>query len=196
MKTREKYDELVKKYLAEYKITSGLITDGLVKIGIIPKKMGWGECTFVFTGHHIVCFGDVETYSWNCTWDTAKNIVSGSCNAGNFGYLSSKLEHSHELMKFDFDDKVMDEIRKEIILNNGFDENELKEFNEKWEENYYMVESVDKNRLGGLDEFFDEMGVDDAYEYYHYFEDYPDHYYCAMAMLRCIEDHFEKEQLK
>lgn len=196
MKTRDKYDELVKKYLTEYKITSSLITDGLVKIGIIPKKDGWGECTFIFTGCHIVCFGDVQAYTWDCTWDTAKNIVNGSCNASNFGYLSSKLEHKEDLMEFEFDDKTMDEIRKEIIRASDFSSYKRRKFNEKWKENYGMVASVEKNRLGGLDEFFDEMDIDDAYEYYHYFEDYPGHYYCAMAMLRCIEDYFEKEKLK
>lgn len=193
MKTRDRYDELVKQYLAEYKITSSLITDGLVKIGIIPKKQGWGECTFIFTGYHIVCFGDVETYSWNCTWDTAKNILNGSCHADNFSYLSSKLEHRHELMEFDFDDKTMDEIRKDIIEASGFNSYRRRKFNEKWKENLYLLESVEKNRLGGLDEFFYEMDVDDAYEYYHYFQDYQGHYYCAMAMLRCIEDYFVKE---
>lgn len=195
MKNPEKYDELVKKYLAEYKITNCLITDGLVKLDIIPER-GWGKCTFIFTGHHIICFGDVQTYSWHCTWDTAKEIVKGSCNARDFIYLSSKLEHRSELMEFVFSDETMEKIKEEIIGNNAFDEDELKDFNEKWEENYYMVGEVDKYRLDGLDEFFSEMEVDDAYEYYHYFEDYPTHYYCAMAMLKCIEDHFGKEKQK
>lgn len=194
MKTPEEYDELVKEYLVEYKITNCFLTDGLVKIDIIPKKVGWGKCTFVFTGHHIICFGDVDSYSWNCTWDTAEDIVKGSCNASNFGYLSSKLEHKAELMEFYFNEETMEKIKKEIIGYNDFDEAELKDFNEKWEDNHYLLEEVDKHRLGNLDEFFSEMEIDDAYEYYHYFEDYPAHYYCAMAMLRCIEDYFGKEK--
>lgn len=189
---KDKYEKLVSQYLSEFEIKDTLIAEGLVKVDIVPRKEGWGICTFVFAGHHIVCFGDVESYAWDCSWDTPAQIQRGSCNASNFSYLSSKLEHRHDLMLFNFNSKTMGEIKEEIIEANDFDGEELEEFNEKWEDNSYLLGSVEKNRLGGLDEFFSEMGIDDAYEYYYRFEEYPDHYYCAMAMLRCIEEHFSK----
>ena len=188
-----RYEDLLKKYLAEYKIVDVVKADGFVKVGIVPRKDLWGVCTFVFTGHHILCCGDVQSYSWNCTWDTAARILEGNCYASQFDYLQGKWEHSHELKEFDFSYEVMDKIKKDIIDSSDFDEDGLIEFKRRWIDNYFLLGDVEGRRLGGLDEFFEILGVDDAYEYYGRFERLPDHYLCAVAMLRCIEDHFRKE---
>lgn len=191
--TDEKYLGYVEQYLKNYKIRNVSIYPDLVRVDMVPGK-DWATCTFIFTQHHIACFGDVSAYTWNVTWNAAEQIKKGNCNASNFGYLAGKLEHSHELKTFEFSYEVMNKIKN--YLTEDMSDNKKTEFNKKWDYNYYLLLSVDKYRLNGLDEFFNEMNVSDAYEFYSWFEDYPPHYYLAVAMLRCIEHYFKNQEEK
>ena len=193
--TNTDYQRYLDKFLAGYKIANVEIYPGLVRVDMRPSEH-WSICTFIFTENYITCFGDVDSFTWRTTWNAAKAIQQGTCNADNFYYLSEKLEHSNELKEFEFSDDIMEEIKKDIIDYHDFEDDDLKEFNEKWEENYDLIGYVDKHRIGGLDNFFEELEVDDYYEYYSRFEDYPVHYYMAVAMLRCIEDYFSKKEEK
>ena len=186
------YEKILNDVLEQHEIVEVKEYDDIVKVIIIPKKQGWGRCVFLFCRNFITCFGDVETFSWCCTWDTVNAIKNGNTNAKNFGYLAGKLEHSHELKEFNFSDEKMEEIKEE--LTEDLDDDELKEFNEKWEENYYMLGDVDVHRLGGLDDFFSKLDVGDYWEYYSRFEELPAHYYYAVAMLRCIENYFRERK--
>ena len=191
-KDKEDYQRYLSKFLREYKVLNVLIQSNLVRVDMIPEEKNWGKCTFIFTENHITCFGDVSSYTWRTTWNAAEQIQIGNCNACNFSYLAEKLEHSQELKEFEFSDAIMEEIKKDIIDYYGLEGNELEEFNEKWDENYDLIGYVDKHRINGLDDFFEVLEVDDYCEYYSKFEHLPEHYYLAVAMLRCIEDYFSK----
>lgn len=185
----EKYKEIVKRYLSEYEIEKVDELPDLVRVDIRPCKIGWGICTFIFTKKVIACFGDVEAFTWHTTWDAVSKIKDGNCYARDTQYLIGKLEHKDLLEEFEFDEDVMKEIKGE--LSEDLDEDELEEFNEKWDDNEYLLGDIDKYHLDKLDEFFEEIGVSDGWEYYSRFEELPNHCYCAVAMLRCIEDYFK-----
>lgn len=186
------YKEIVKEYLSEYEIEKVDELPDLIRVAIRPCKRGWGRCIFILDYHHITCFGDVEAFTWNVTWDAASQIKRGNCYAKDFPYLTEKLEHKNRLEEFKFDEKVMEGIKEE--LTEEMDEDELDEFNEKWGDNEYLLDDISEYHLDKLDEFFEEMNVSDGWEYYSRFEDLPYHYYCAVAMLRCIEDYFENRE--
>ena len=192
----DRYDELVKRYLKEHKIKHVDVLPNLVRVDIVPSRDGWSVCTFIFTERHIACFGDVEAYTWQTTWNAAEAIKEGNCNAKDFRYLLGKLEHKAELAEFIFSDAAMDEIKKRIIEGYDYKDELLDDFNKAWDENYYLLYNVDEHRIEGLDRFFEELDIFDAYEYYDEFEHLPSHYYCAVAMLRCIEEYFKKESEK
>jgi len=185
--TDEEYGRILKEFREGFKISSVEELPDLVKVDIRPRK-DWGICTFVFCRRHIVCFGDVTSFSWRVTWDAAAQIKLGNCNANNIPYLSGKLENKNRLERFEFSDSEMDAIKAEC--SEGLEGEELAEFEERWKENYWLLGDVDEYRLNGLDEFFREVGIVDAWEYYPRFQELPAHYYCAVAMLRCIEDYF------
>lgn len=193
--TDSTFNRILEKFLANYKVENVVDIPGLVRVDINPNKAeGWQTCTFIFTENHIVCFGDVSSYTWRTTWDAAEGIRHGHCNADNFYYLTEKLEHAQELKEFEFSDDVMDEIKKDIIEYYGLEGKKLKEFNKNWDDKYYLLSGVDKWRINGLDEFFEELDIDDYYEYLNRFEYYPDHYYLAVIMLRCIEKYFKEHK--
>ena len=189
------YQRYVERFLNGYEVVNVETYPNLVRVDLIPEQgHGWQKCTFIFTEKYIACFGDVSSFTWRTTWNAAEAIKKGCCNAKEFSYLAEKLEHSHDLKEFEFSDEVMDSIKSYLI--EGLDEDELKEFNEKWEENYELIGYVDKYRINSLDDFFEAMEVDDYYEFYSWFEHLPAHYYLAVAMLRCIEDYFSKKEAK
>lgn len=188
----ENYERIAKRFLSEYEVIKTVVVPGFVKVDICPAKEGWGVCTFIFSERFITCFGDVSAYTWRCTWDTAESILKGNCYTRNYMYLSEKLEHSSRLERFDSDlmMETLEKLKKERL--EDMDEDEKEEFLDQWEENEYMLDDVDEHRLNGVDDFFDAMGMDCAWEYYSHFFKLPNHYDCAVAMLCCIEDYFGK----
>jgi len=186
----KEYQMYVNKFLKEYEIISVKKYHNLVRVDLRPGEH-WSKCTFIFTENHIACFGDIAAYTWRTTWNAAKFILQGTCNAKDFLYLSEKLEHYSELKEFEFSDEIMKKIKE--YLTDGLEEDELEEFNKKWDDNYYLLYNVDEHRLNELDEFFEELGVDDYYEFYSWFQHLQDRYYIAVAILRCIEDYFSKQ---
>ena len=170
-------------------------TNDLVKV--VCTARNFRPTTFIFSGYHITCFGDIAPFTWHCTWKTAEQILLGKCYADNPGYLTGKLEHKSELKEFDEDLFVnkMEEIKQDYL--NDFDtEEEKEEFLEKWEDNDYLLSDVDGNRLGNLDDFFSELEIDDYYEYYDDFFKLPDHYNCALEFLVAIENYFKERNNK
>lgn len=193
--TTEEYDKLVKEYLGEYQIKKVEDYQDIVRVDIIPRKTGWGICTFLFTDGAILCYGDVDSFTWATTWDAAREIKKGNCHADDFGYLSGKLQHRNELECLDMSEKHR-QLLKEALLDDLTEFQTKKEIEEKWNENKYLLDKVDEHRMGKLDEFLEKMGAEDVYEYHTYVYDLPVHYYCAVAMLRCIENYFSKKSLE
>ena len=168
-------------------------TNNLVKVVVTADY--FSPTTFIFSGHHIACFGDIQAFTWQCSWDTAKQILLGNCYAKNKMYITSKLEHKSQLCEWDDDlfNKEMEEIKKELL--NDFDTMEERdEFIEKWEYNEYLLYGVDGHRLNGLDEFFENLDIGDYYEYYDRFFKLPDQYECAIEFLITIEEYFQKNR--
>jgi len=173
------------------KIEKVIQADDLVKVVLTAD--GWMPTTFIFTGNHITCFGDIDSFTWSCTWNTAQQILLGNCYAKQSYYLTEKLEHKSQLLEWDDDlfNKEMQEIKEDLL--NDFDTAEERdEFIQDWEDNEFLLYGVDGHRLNGLDEFFENIGVEDYYEYYERFYRLPDHYQCAIEFLRAIEDYFKK----
>lgn len=179
------------KYLKEYKIVEELITDNLVKVAVINRS--WQPVHFIFSDNYIMCYGDIQSFTWWCTWATAKEILLGNCYADDTYYLTGKLEHKQELKEFDYDRfiKKMDEIKEDYL--SDLEGNEKEEFLEKWNDNEYLLDDVDGYRLGGLDEFFNELEIYDYYDYYDDFYKLPTQYDVALEMLYVIQQHFEKK---
>lgn len=179
------------QYLKEYKIVEELITDNLVKVAVINRS--WQPVHFIFNDNYIVCYGDIQSFTWQCTWNTAKQILLGNCYADNPFYLTEKLEHHRELQEFDYDlfIKKMDEIKEDYSY--SLDDDEKDEFLEKWDDNEYLLADVDGYRLGNLDEFFNEVDISDYYEYYDDFYKLPVHYNIALEMLYVIQKYFEEK---
>ena len=167
-------------------------TNDLVKV--VVTATNFMQTTFIFSGYHITCFGDIAPFTWHCSWKTAKQILLGNCYADNPYYLTEKLEHKTELKEFDEDLFVnkMEEIKQEC-LDSCDTEEEKDEFLEKWEDNDYLLSDVDGNRLGNLDDFFNELEIDDYYEYYDDFFKLPDHYNYALEFLKEIEKYFKEK---
>ena len=173
------------------KIEKVIKADDLVKV--ILTADGWMPTTFIFSGNHITCFGDIQAFTWQCTWKTAQQILLGNCNAKNTFYLTEKLEHKSQLCEWDDDlfNKEMEEIKEEFLDELDTDE-ERDAFIENWEDNKYLLNDVDGHRLSDLDEFFENIGTIDYYEYYDRFYKLPDQYQCAIEFLKAIEDYFEQ----
>ena len=168
-------------------------TNDLVKV--VVKADFFQPTTFIFSGYHITCFGDIAAFTWQCTWRTAEQILLGNCYATNPFYLTGKLEHKTELREWDEDSffKKMEEIKLDYL--ESFDTDEEKdEFLEKWEENEYLLSGVDGYRLSGVDDFFEEMEIQDAYEWYSDFYKLPDQYNCALEFLVAIENYFKERR--
>lgn len=173
------------------KIKSVYKTDNLVKVVVTAD--GWQSSTFIFSDYHIICYGDIESFTWNCTWNTANEILQGNCYAKDSSYLTRKLEHKNELKHFDEDCfKAKIKEIKEDLLNSFDDEEEKIEFVEKWNENDYLLDDVDGYRLGNVDTFFENLGIEDYYEYYDVFYELPKHYYFALEFLEAIENYFKE----
>ena len=188
----KEYQMYVNKFLKEYEIIDVKKYHNLVRVDLRPGKH-WSKCTFIFTENYITCFGDIAAYTWRTTWNAAKFVLQGACNAKDFQYLAGKLEHYNDFKEFEFSDKIMKKVKD--YLTNDLEEDELEEFNKKWDDNYYLLSDVDEHRLNGLDEFFQELGVDDYYDFYSWFQHLQDRYYIAVAILRCIEDYFSKQSI-
>ena len=180
------------QYLKEYKIVEELITDNLVKVAVINRS--WQPVHFIFSDYYILCYGDIDTFSWMCTWKTAQQILLGNCYADNPFYLTGKLEHKQDLKQFDEDKyiKKMDEIKEEWL--SELDDKRKEEFLEKWNDNEYLLDDVDGYRLGNLDEFFNELEISDYYEYYDDFYKLPVHYDIALEMLYVIQEYFKNKK--
>ena len=176
------------------KIKEVIQAKDLVKVIVTADY--FSPVTFIFSGHHIACFGDIEAFVWDCTWNTAESILKGVCYASDPLYLTRKLEHRCELKEFDeecFTNK-MNEIREECL--ESFDtEEEREEFLAKWKDNDYLLHNIDGYHLGDLDEFFYNMDILDYYEYYDDFYKLPAHYDCALEFLVAIENYFKKQTL-
>lgn len=167
--------------------------DNLVKVVVTAD--GWQPTVFIFSDYHIICYGDIESFTWGCTWNTADEILKGNCYAKNPSYLTGKLEHKSELKQFDDDcfQAKMKEVKEELL--NSFDEDEEKiEFEEKWNDNEYLLDDVDGYRLGNVDTFFDNLDIEDYYEYYDDFFKLPVHYECALEFLKAIENYFKENK--
>lgn len=166
-------------------------TNDLVKV--VVTATNFMPTTFIFSGRHITCFGDIDPFTWHCTWDTAPAILAGCCHASEPWYFTGKLEHKSELKEFDEDKfvKAMEDIKEEYL--SGFDtEEEREEFLEKWNDNEYLLSGVDGYRLGNLDDFFNELDISDYYEYYDDFYKLPAHYDYALEFLVAIENYFKE----
>ena len=162
-------------------------------VKVIVTADDFGPCTFIFSDRFITCFGDIESFTWDCTWKTAERIRQGYCAAENFQYLLSKLDHKERLMEFDQSlmEAKLEDIKKQVL--EDMDEDEREEFIEKWDGNEYLLSDVEEHRLGNLDDFFSELGIDDPYEYYEDFYKVPAHYRCAVGFLKAIENHFKEK---
>lgn len=166
-------------------------TNDLVKV--VVTATNFMPTTFIFSGRYITCFGDIDSFTWHCTWDTAPAILAGCCHASEPWYFTGKLEHKSELKEFDEDKfvKAMEDIKEEYL--SGFDtEEEREEFLEKWNDNEYLLSGVDGYRLGNLDDFFNELDISDYYEYYDDFYKLPAHYDYALEFLVAIENYFKE----
>ena len=152
--------------LKDLKIEKITETDNLLMVDLTAKY--FGPCHFVFTGKYITCFGDIESFTWFCTWDTKEEIKQGNCYAHNERYFTGKLEHKYELKEFDIElfEKAMEELKHEML-----------------------------SRLDGFDKFISEMEIDSETAYCALDNAYklPAHYYIAVEMLRFIEDYFKKK---
>lgn len=173
------------------KIKEVIQAKDLVKV--IVDADNFYPVTFIFSGYHIACFGDIESFVWSCTWRTAESILKGVCHASEPWYFTEKLEHKRELKEFDeecFMNK-MNEIKEDYL--EGFDtEEERTEFLKKWEDNEFLLHGIDGYRLGDLDEFFYDMDIQDYYEYYDDFYKLPAHYDYALEFLVAIENYFKE----
>lgn len=181
--------------IEDAKITKITETENLLMVDLTSKY--FGPCHFVFTGRYITCFGNIESFTWFCTWDTKEKIKQGNCYAHNEPYFLSKLEHKDELKDFDIGlfSKQMRELKK-TLLENAATKEKIDEIMDKWDENEYLLDKVACERLDGFDEFVKEMGLDIEYAYGVLNETYklPYHYYIAVEMLQFIEDYFKDKR--
>lgn len=179
--------------LKDLKIEKITETDNLLMVDLTAKY--FGPCHFVFTGKYITCFGDIESFTWFCTWDTKEEIKQGNCYAHNERYFTGKLEHKYELKEFDIElfEKAMEELKHEMLSTLDIDEKQ--DFIDKWDDNKYLLNKVDRERLDGFDKFISEMEIDSETAYCALDNAYklPAHYYIAVEMLRFIEDYFKKK---
>lgn len=181
------------KYLKNYKVIEEINIDNLVKMSVING--GWQPVHFIFSDNYITCYGDIQSFTWWCTWATAKQIILGNCYADDTFYLTGKLEHKQELKEFD-DDKFVEQMEeiKQVYLESCDNEEEKKEFQDKWEDNEYLLREIDGYRLGDLDIFFNNMEISDYYEYYDGFYKLPVQYDIALEMLLVIEEYFKQKK--
>jgi len=181
------------KYLKNYKVIEEINTDNLVKVSVING--GWQPVHFIFSDNYITCYGDISAFTWQCTWHTAEQIKIGRCWADEPWYLTEKLEHARELQQFDEDMFVskMEEIKQEY-LDECDTKKEKDEFLEKWEDNDYLLTDVGENRMGEVDTFFNNIGIDDWYDYYDSFFKLPVQYNIALEMLLVIEEYFKEKK--
>lgn len=181
--------------LEDLKIEKITETDNLLMIDLTAKY--FGPCHFVFTGKYITCFGDIESFTWFCTWDTKEEIKQGNCYAHNESYFLSKLKHEDELKEFDIElfEKAMEELKHEML--STLNEWEMDDYRDKWNENEYLLDNVDRERLDGFDEFIREMKIDSETAYCALDNAYelPRHYYIAVEMLQFIEDYFKNKKV-
>jgi len=185
----EKYEF---KHLKDYKIKEEIVSDNLVKVQILNK--GWQPVVFIFSNNYITCYGDIESFTWMCTWNTVEQILKGNCYANDSLYLLGKLEHKIELREFDYDEftKTMDTAKEDH--SSYLSESKKQEFLEKWESNQYLLDNVDGHRLDCVDEFFEAMEIEDYTEYYSHFFKMPVHYEIANEMLIAIENYFKERK--
>lgn len=180
--------------IEDAKITKITETDNLLMVDLTAKY--FGPCHFVFTSRYITCFGDIESFTWFCTWDTKEEIKQGNCYAHNEPYFLSKLEHKDELKEFDIElfEKAMEELKHEMLSTlNDWEMYDYYDYRDKWNENKYLLDKVDRERLDGFDEFIREMEIDSETAYCALDNAYklPARYYIAVEMLQFIEDYFK-----
>lgn len=180
--------------LENLKIKKITETDNLLMVDVTAKF--FEPCHFVFTDKYIICFGDIKSFTWFCTWDTKEEIKQGNCYTHDERYFMSKLEHEYELKEFDIElfKKAMTELKLETLSELTIDEKE--EFMDKWDENQYLLDNVNKERLDGFDEFIEEMEIDTETAYWALANAYklPRHCYVAVEMLQFIEDYFKNKK--
>lgn len=190
-------DEIVKKEYERFKDSNLTVlanTDKVLVVELNPQTSGFGKCTFSFIGRFITCTGDIQSYTLDCTWDTNKAILNGSTPRGA-DYLLGKMAHYHKLQEFDEDllNEKLQEIKETEIKN--LDEDEKNDFLSKWEEYDYLLHDIDNYHLSGVDDFFNKIGIDDAWEYYSSFYKLPYHCYIFIAMILVINDNLTKQIL-
>lgn len=180
--------------IKDLKISRITETDNLLMVDL--RATNFAPCHFVFTDNYITCFGDIESFTWFCTWNTKEEIKQGNCYAHNELYFASKLEHKAELKEFDIElfAKQMRKLKLEMLSTLTMDEKE--EFMDKWDENEFLLDNVDRERLDGFDEFIKEMEIDNETAYCALDNAYklPCHYYIAVEMLQFIEDYFKNKK--
>lgn len=183
-------DEIIKKEYERFKnskLTVLANTDKALVVELNPQTSGFGKCIFSFIGRFITCTGDIESYTLDCTWDTNKAILNRSTPRGT-DYLLGKIAHSHKLQEFDEDlfNERLQEIKETEI--NDLDDDEKNGFLSKWEEYDYLLHDIDNHHLSGVDDFFDKIGIEDAWECYSSFYRLPYHCYIFIAMILVIND--------
>ena len=187
-------DILKKEYerFKDSKLTILANTDKVLVVELTPQTSGFGKCTFSFIGRYITCTGDIESYTLGCTWDTKEAIFNKTTPRGA-NYLLGKMAHYHKLQEFDEDlfNEKMQEIKESQI--EDLDKDEKLAFLDKWEEYDYLLHDIDNHHLSGVDDFFNKIGIDDAWEYYSSFYKLPYHCYIFISMILVINDRLTEE---
>lgn len=180
--------------IKDLKISRITETDNLLMVDL--RATNFAPCHFVFTDKYITCFGDIASFTWFCSWNTKEEIKQGNCYTHDELYFASKLEHKAELKEFDIElfEKAMEELKKEML--SSLNEWEMDDYRDKWDENKYLLDKVDRERLEGFDEFIEEMEIDNETAYCALDNAYklPYHYYIAVEMLQFIEDYFKNKK--
>lgn len=168
--------------------------ENVLVIKFHPNCSGWGTCYFNFINRDISCSGDIESFTLNTTWNTREKILKGT-TPKSINYLFSKMANGNDIQQFDYElvEETAKKIYKERTNPEWYTEEEIKKFKEKYDEYNYLLGDVCDGHLNYWDEWCEELGIEDSWEYYDRFYDYPTHAYIMLAMLRVIEDKLKEE---
>ena len=172
-------------------------TNEVLVVDLIPQEQLFGRCRFYFDKYGVSCKGDIEGFSLHLY--NGLVVKSGNFNWKSTSYMEEKLEHSEELK--DFDEDLMWKVINSEIKEQYFEDfddlskEEQKKLQEKWDDAIDMLgcHSLDKHRIEGIDEFFDNIEWDDGWEWYGSFFTLPYHFYIMLAMIGVINDYFKEK---
>lgn len=171
--------------------------EDVLLVALDPNCSGWGICYFIFTKRIITCYGDIQSFTLETTWNARQKILNGD-TPESIGYLLSKMANGRKIQQFEHDlfNERIGKIYNDYTDSKQYSKQEISRFKKLFNENKYLLNEVCEGHLTPFDNWCDEIGILDSWEYYNSFYDYPVHAYIMIAMIFIIEsklEHMTKE---